>query len=58
MYINHEIATHHVMQEINIHIYGGREGSAAKAATHNAAYAAAYHNQVATKLRLAATSVE
>ena len=37
--------------------YGGREGSAAKAAAYNAAYAAAYHNQVAAKLRPAATTL-
>ena len=47
-------------------IYGGREGSAAKAAAYNAAYAATYHNQVVTTLRyggrqcriVAAASVE
>ena len=33
-----------------------QEGSAAKVATYNVAYMAAYHNQVATKLRLAAGS--
>ena len=37
--------------------YGGREGSAAKAAAHNAAYVAAYHNQAAVKLRQAAATL-
>ena len=32
-------------------MYGGREGSATKAAAYNAAYAATYHNQVAATLR-------
>ena len=37
--------------------YGGRGGSAAKAAAYNAAYAAAYHNQAVAKLRPAATTL-
>ena len=37
--------------------YGGREGSAAKAAAYNSAYAAAYHNQAAAKLRQVAATL-
>ena len=39
-------------------MYGGQEGSATKAATYNAAYAATYHNQAAAKLRPAAATLQ
>ena len=37
--------------------YGCQEGSATKVATYNPAYAAVYHNQAATKLRLVAATL-
>ena len=39
-------------------LWYSQEGSAAKVATYNVAYMAAYHNKVATKLRLVAANIE
>ena len=51
---------HYHINDLNTknNVYGGREGSATKVATYNAACVVAYHNQAAAKLRLVAATLQ